>query len=135
MVSLAEKAASEPAARILSIVKRPDADEVRASFLTERMRTYVVDRLDKRSEIFFGSKSAGGLVKQYDFIPGKDRELLLYVIPNQAGRWSAAALDQVLNQIMGPIIREARSNHGEPSRGKNEKERRPSKKRVHEEPD
>ena len=74
-------------------------------------------------------------MKQYDFIPGKDRELLLYVIPNQAGRWSAAALDQVLNQIMGPIIREASTSHGEPSRGRNDFERQPSKKRVHEEPD
>jgi hypothetical protein len=39
MVSLVEKASSEPAARILSIVKRPDADEVRVIFLAERMRT------------------------------------------------------------------------------------------------
>ena len=108
---------------------------MRVIFLTARLRTYVVDRLDKRSGIFFGSKSSGGLVKQYDFISGEDHELLLYVIPNQAGRWSAAALDQVLNQIMGPIIREASSSHGEPNRGRNDFERQPSKKRVHEEPD
>jgi hypothetical protein len=62
--------------------------------------------LERGSEIFFGSKSAGGRVKHYRLIEGKDREAYLYVISNQPDRWSAAALDVTLNQMMGPIVKE-----------------------------
>ena len=156
MVSLTEKYTPGPSVKVLNIAKRPDADEVRVIFLTERMQRYVVDRLDRGSEIFFGSKSAGGLVKQYNLIEGKTRELFLYVIPNQADRWSAAELDVVLNQIMGPIVREMKDqwvaagdgsgrgdNHPrapkteqkERSRWKDGEKAEPTRKRVCEEPD
>ena len=97
-MDLAEKYVPGPSVKILDIVKRQGYDETRVIFLTRRMRDYVVDRLDRGSEIFFGSKTAGDLVRQYRPIEGKDREVQLYVISNQPDRWSAAALDVTLNQ-------------------------------------
>ncbi len=73
VVDPAEKYVPGLSAKILEIVKQHGHDKARVIFVTKRMREYVSDRLDRGSEIFFGSKSLGGLVRRYGLIRDETR--------------------------------------------------------------
>ncbi|MFM7986124.1 MAG: hypothetical protein ACKPKO_43105, partial [Candidatus Fonsibacter sp.] len=47
-----------------------DRDEVEVCFATSKMLEYVKDRLDRKLDIFFGTKSSGGLSKMYLRVTG-----------------------------------------------------------------
>jgi hypothetical protein len=93
-------------ARIVDETTTSDADTVRVRFASNRMVKYVMKRLDRGSEIFFGSKSSGSIIVRYDTVEGCEDELVLNVERNKTGHWSRGALEGVLNQIVGPIARD-----------------------------
>ena len=78
------------------------------------MVDYIRDRLDRGSEIFFGSRHSGGLITTYSLVEDSIRQIvdlkLVLVVEATGEKWSAEMLMEAMRKMLGPIDKDMRDN-------------------------
>ena len=74
------------------------------------MVDYITDRLDRGSEIFFGSRHSGGLIKEYRRLIDDNHQVLdlglLLVVQASGEKWSAGMILEAMWKVLGPFDKE-----------------------------
>ena len=82
-------------------------DNVELRFSSKRMVDYITDRLDRGSEIFFGNRHSGGLIKEYRRLIDDNHQVLdlglLLVVQASGEKWNAGMMMEAMRKVLGPF--------------------------------
>ena len=109
-----QEVVTPPSAEIVSLRRNvgrsasgKSVDNVELRFSSKRMVDYITDRLDRGSEIFFGSRHSGGLITEYKRLSDDNHQVLdlglLLVVQASGEKRSAGVMMEAMWKVLGPI--------------------------------